>query len=204
MMPNFSASPNEFWAVFAENNAALARITTSDDPAYDAILNALQQIDPGLYIEVSTSSEINELVITADGNAELFGLVENIVAAAPKLDDWQVFALRRKLGFPESVVWQGVSVSMTELLFSPMGRQDSPDLGLCIFIPDLTESDLAEAHAAILRAIDFGLGEKVFSEQVQHVEVHPLPSGTDPEDLIPLVDLEDYIDWRNQQMVSDH
>jgi hypothetical protein len=202
-MTTCPAAIDDFWVSFQEDKDALAKISTADHPAYDAVLRKLQQLDSGLYFEFSPSSESNELVITADGDAELFDLVEEIVACAPRLDGWRVFALKRKQGFPETVTWQGFNISMSEVVFDPLNREGSRDLGLCIYVQGLARDDVDYAHSAILRAIDFGLGERSFAENVQYVEVRPLPVGSRLEDFIPLADLEKYIDWRSRNETAD-
>jgi hypothetical protein len=192
---------DNFWIEFQDLKDALAEISTADHPAYDAVLWHLQQIDSRLYFEFSTSAEICELIITAEGNAELFDLVEQTVARAPELNACRVFALKPKLGFPISTTWEGLVVKMSDVVFDPQSRKGSSDLGLRIFVAGLAPDDVDRAHAAILRAIDHGLGERSFAEKVQFLEVLPLPAGTPPDDYIPLTDLEKYIDWRSRNQV---
>lgn len=187
-----------FWAGFEQRADRLALITSADDPIYDESLHLLQEIDPGLYFEVSSDSQSPELIITAEGNERLFGLVEETVARAPRLDRWTVTALKPKLGFPASTSWEGFTVDIATVCFEPLERHGAQDLGLRIYVRGLASDDSERAHAALLRAIDHGLGERAFAESVQHVEVAPLPEGVEQGAFIPLVDLENYIEWRKR------
>src|SRR5262245_15500786 len=92
----------EFWRSFEKNSRQLAQIRTADDPVYDEVLEQLQRIDSGLFFEFSAGSGDCELIITAEGDQSLFALVEAVVAAAPAIAGWRYFALKPKLGFPET------------------------------------------------------------------------------------------------------
>src|SRR5690242_18357362 len=90
----------EYWRLFTELSSQLAQLTSAEDPIYDRLLEKLHRIDPGLFIELSAESDHHrELVITADGNSELFALADQVVDAAPRLDGWTILALKPRLGF---------------------------------------------------------------------------------------------------------
>jgi hypothetical protein len=60
-----------------------------------------------------------------------------------------------------------------------------------------TESgELQDAHNAILRAIDSGLGEERHATSIHHTEVLALPEGADTSELIALTKLDAFIEWR--------
>jgi len=85
------------------------------------------------------------------------------------------------------------------VVFDPLERKDSEDLGLRILVPGLTPENVKDAHNAILRALDHGLGERAFAECVQYTEVLPSPEDASAEDYIRLTELENYINWRKKK-----
>jgi hypothetical protein len=186
-----------FWSLFAKRADALTRISTADDPVYDELLAQLQAIDAGLFFEFSAVPGSSELIITAEGDGSLFPLVDAVVAAAPRIDGWRFFALKPKLGFPESVVWEGYEVKIADVVFDPLSADESDDLGLRLLVPGLADGDIDKAHNGLLRAIDHGLGERAFAEAVQHTEVAPLEEPADV--YIALTDLESFIEWRRKR-----
>jgi hypothetical protein len=190
----------QFWTSFARRAAELAAAGSADSPVYDELLDELQAIDGGLYIEFSASAR--ELVITAEGERALFPLVHEIVAAAPSVPGWTVRALKPKLGFPEKVRWNELELAIDAMVFDPLEAAGSDELGLRILIPGIDEEDLEDAHNAVLRAIDHGLGERKFAEAVAHTEVAPLAPDQDPADFIPLRALERYVDWRERRRTT--
>jgi len=191
----------EFWQVFQANKAELVFAPTAENPVYDTILNKLQQINPGLFIEFSSNAGVCELIITADGDKSLFHLVESIINDAPEITDWSIIPLKPRLGLPISASWEGTVVSLADVVFDPLERTGSQDLGIRVYVPNLDPQYIEDAHNAILRALSHALGEVSFAEDLQYVETLPLPEGNSAEDYIPLNELEKFINWRknNQQ-----
>jgi hypothetical protein len=187
----------DFWRLFTELAPRLAELTTAEDPIYDRLLAQLHRVDPGLFIEVSADSDERELVITADGNSELFALADAVVAAAPRLQGWNILALKPRLGFPESVTWEGVLINIADVVFDPITPEDSNELVLQLFVPGINEQEVDSAHNALLRALDHALGEREFAASVQYTEVVPLHGPGD--DYISLLKLEEFLKWHNKQ-----
>jgi hypothetical protein len=189
----------EFWNTFRRQAPKLARAVLAQDPSYQALLRDLQAIDDGLFLEFSTTDVPHELIVTADGDRELFPIVRRIVAAAPVVDGWVFLALKPKLGFPVSTVWEDFTLEIRNVLFEPLVRTGSDQVGLRIFVRHLDEQEADDAHNAVLRAMDHGLGEERLANSVAHTEVLTLPPETDTGNLIPLVELERFLDWRDSQ-----
>ena len=186
----------EFWSLFQARAAELVVAASADSPVYDELLRRLHDVNAGLYLEFSVDSDKHELIITADGKVELFDLVRTVVAAAPSVQGWLVRALKPRLGFPKQVRWEAVTLDLATLTFDPLERTGSRDLGLRILIPGLAESQLDDAHNAILRAIDHGLGEERHAASIQHTEVCALAESADTSKFIPLTELEAFVEWR--------
>jgi hypothetical protein len=187
----------DFWHLFATLSKQLADLTSADDPAYDQLLKQLHRVDPGLFLELATDPGHLELVVTADGNADLFELAEKVVQAAPPLDGWEFVALKPKMGFPETVSWEGVSINIEDVVFDPSTPEQSNELVLRLLVPGITEQEVDSAHNALLRALDQALGEREFAANVQYTEVEPLLEPAD--DYIPLLKLEEFLKWHNKK-----
>ena len=196
-----SSSPDfhDFWSAFRQCARRLARAESADEAVYDELLDKLQEIEPGLFIEFSGSEAGCELIITADGDRELFPVARAAVAQAPRVDGWTILALRPRLGMPSTAVWEGVEVDLDEVVFEPLGTADS-SLGLRLWVPGLDPADAAAAHNALLRALDHTLGEARFAEGVDGgMEVLAMPADFDAAAQIPLRDLEAFMDWRERR-----
>jgi len=193
-MKENSQAIGEFWNVFLEKLVELGEISA----AYDTILEHLQQIHPEIYFEFFSEPEISKLIITAEGSRSLFPLVDSIVARAPNIPGWSIFSLKPKFGFSATAMWQDITVVIADIYFIPLERDGSDDFGLCLFVPGLIPGQTEVAHNALLRVLNYALGEREFAESVQYTEVLPLPDDFSEEEYIPLIELEDYIKWREK------
>jgi len=193
-----SQTITKFWQLFERRHEALAKISSADDPVYDELLGQLQQIDEGLFFEFSTSPGDCELIITAEGDSDLFDLVDSIVEAAPATEGWTFFALKPKLGFPETVQWEGYTVNIAEVRFESLSDPETGEFGLRLLVPGLSDEQAEDAHNALLRALDHALGERAFADTIQFTDVAPLETATGKN--IALTELEHFIEWRKKQL----
>jgi len=191
-----------FWSLFRERATHLARAESADDAVYDELLDKLQEIEPGLFVEFSASQPECQLIVTADGDRDLFPAARAAVAQAPRLEGWTIQALKPRLGMPATAAWEGVTVEIDEVVFEPLQAEDA-DRGLRMYVPGLEHADVDAAHNALLRALDHALGEERFALGVQFTEVLPMPANFDPEAHIPLRDLEQFMDWRDRRRERD-
>jgi hypothetical protein len=189
-----SDSINEFWRCFLDHRAEFAKAGSIDDPVCDVILDALQRVNPGLWFEFCTNPGVHEFIVSAEGKRALFPLVEEIVAKAPEMEEWKIFALKPKLGFPVWNIWEGHEVAIADVVFLPVFHQETRELGLQLFVDGLNEDNKDDAHNALLRAIDHGLGERRFADEVRATWVHPLSELPEGRLAVPLVELEAYLD----------
>lgn len=190
----------KFWKVVEARRKKLESIESADDPAYDACLEALQAIDEGLYLEISIDESPRELIVTAEGEKELFPRADAVVAAAPNLPGWTVLALKPKLGFPESAIWEDYEILLSDVRFEPL-LEDDDELGIRFLVPGASDAELDDAHNALLRACDHGLGERAFAESIEFTEVAALPSGAAADAYRPLVALEAYLEERRVRRI---
>lgn len=200
-MENVKSSRSDFqafWSLFRERATDLARAESADDAVYDELLEKLQEIEPGLYLEFSAGRPECELIVTADGDQELFPVARAAVAQAPRVDGWSVQALKPRLGMPVTAAWEGFGVKIDEVVFEPLQTDDS-GLGLRLYVPRLEPADVQAARGALLKALDHALGEERFARSVRFTEVLPRPASFAPDAHIPLRDLEQFMDWRDRR-----
>jgi len=181
-----------FWALFTRHHAQLAVAESADDPVYDHLLEGLHEVDQRLFLEFSNTEAPCELIITAEGEREAFDIARAVAGSAPTLQGWTVQALKPKLGFPATVDWQGFVLDLSKVWFIPLPQTDG--LGLRLLVSDVQDADLEDAHNAVLRALDHGLGEERHAETILFTEIVSLPTGHPPPNAIPLAQLEDYIE----------
>jgi hypothetical protein len=189
----------DFWGMFLKYQSVLD-FKSPNNPVYDKILQELQKIDPGLYFEYSNKLEEKVLIITAEGKRTLFPIVDSIVAQAPDISGWKIFALRPKEGFPVIASYEGFTIKISDVFFYDLESEDSNDLGIEFIVPGLKDVDILKCHGALLIATDHGLGERRFAESVIGTRVIPLPEGADVRKYLPLTELESFIIFREKKL----
>lgn len=89
---------SQFWTWFQTNQQHLASIENPGDKVHVELGEYLRNIDDGLTFEIGkVAGDKRELAVSADGIPELFPLVKQVVAAAPKMERWQVVAFRQRV-----------------------------------------------------------------------------------------------------------
>lgn len=187
-----------FWSLFRARADEIASIRSADEPVYDALLDQLQAIAPGLYLELSVGPGERELILTAEGQSKLFPVVRAAVAQAPRIEGWTILALKPRIEGMTTARWEGVAVEIDAVVFEPLDADDG-ELGIRMFVPGLDAGDVDAAHNALLRALDHLLGEERFALGVQFTQVLAAPEDFDPETHVPLRDLERFLDWRDKR-----
>jgi hypothetical protein len=191
------AQVDAFWLRFQQLAPELARADDADAPVYDELLASLQRAHPKLWIEFANCREGSELTVTADGDRRWFDDAERVVARAPRVAGWTIHALKPRLGFPKEARWQDTTIAIADVYFDTLNNRSTGELLVRLFVSGLEEQHVPHAKAALMRALDHGLGERRFAEAVAYLEVRSLEHPSD--DYMPLTDLEKYLDFRDRR-----
>ena len=87
-----------FWKWFAVHQTSYLHLDEKEHDEVEYLLNELLQqlhvyCDKLVFQIGGSEPEVKELIISAEGNAEYFGIVEELVFMAPKLQHWRFIAL---------------------------------------------------------------------------------------------------------------
>jgi hypothetical protein len=187
-----------FWELFRELAPELAVSESADTPVYDSLLERLQEIDPGLFIELDAGSGPREVTITADGDRSLFPLVREIVAAAPAIEGWTFRALKAAVGCPEVGRWENVTVRGEDVYFDAY-ENELGEVDLDIFIPGVGEDDAEGAHNLVLRMMDLTVGEEALAEGIHGTQLRMVEPGESMEERFTLADLPEFLEARARE-----
>lgn len=193
---------NAFWTWLVSRQADLNTLETPEDPFWDELLARLQALHEGLWFEVSAAGEEErELVITAQGDWELFPLVEAMVAVAPELPGWVPVALKPAMGFEFSIGYRGLELNPDEIWFEPLVDADAPEvLGLRVAVEGFNDEQEEDFANGMLIMLDTALGEKAAATDVDLVEVCEAPEDPDDEGFLPFKELGSYLAWRKSRL----
>lgn len=199
----------DFWDWFEANNSSYFFLNQiENENERERLLNIfighLHKYSDQLYFLIGGHpDEIQDLIITAEGNVSAFDKVEELVKYAPKIDHWNIIAFKPPVDSNPSSESNGVLLNAKDLWFTPLENKKRPDLlGIMIFIPEYLPDRREDFLYVTHQLIDVLLGEKVNALSVHHVDIAGLPEDYLNKDFIEFLDLPRYIGWRNNLAAS--
>ena len=188
-----------FWIWFNENNSMFNNINDQNrDDLLDTLLERLHKIQEGLSVEVSEEFKgKRDIVISAEGDRDLFPIVQKIVGAAPKMEGWTVTAFRQPVNIDFTLEYQGLKFKPSQMFFFPVIDQDTLDL--IIYAKSINKYDSNTVNHYGLITMDNVLGEYDCVTKVRYYDFHDLDEGEDKRDLRPLKELRAFVDSFHSQ-----
>ena len=202
---------NAFWRWFVENEYRFRTLQKSDaDQALQFLEELIQQMQPynpwlkalaGPY-----NSEGYELIITADGDIALFCKVEALIQLAPAVAHWTFTAHKPALGFEAiSIDLYDVEFNAGTTSFYPVAQDNFPDeVSIVLTHADYNVEQDDHFQAGGMIYLENGLGEVNTATKIDHYETGPVPSEADGVDIIPIVKLAEYLNWREKEFIGKY
>lgn len=182
-------SPSQhFWTWFSAN-ADTYRCLSADDeaaePALDAFQSALDRIAPDLFFLINEGEEgHHDLILSPDGNLELFPVIEELVAAAPDIPHWRFIAYRQRGEADVSIQINDFTLGPEQIYFdlAPDGEQ----VAITLYIADFNLFSSHQLGVASFLLLDNSLGEYDVAKKISTIAREPLPENAPERGLRPL------------------
>lgn len=195
----------QFWDYFIKNINSFTFINKAEptvkENLLNSILNELHHYCDSLYFEISDDPEgTHELIITAEGKAEYFEEVENLINAAPRIEHWNFVAFIPPRDIHFNLRYEGLVLNPEDMWFMPLSNDDDPKaIGISICAKDY---ELVQSHdffeSAMFKILDVLLGEKSAAIDLDFVSFGHLPDDPVQAGMIELAELPDYIKWKKK------
>jgi len=188
---------NAFWNWFSQHQLTFRSIIDGEYDYIDSILNELRKIQKGLAVEFERSTDKIAMTISADGVAENFDIVQQIVQESPEINSWEFIAFRQPVAKEKiddlTITVSGVSLDPKHLMFLPIVEDEL--LYIQIFYDALTEENENMISYGCLMLLDNIIGEFDCVTKVAGYEFYNLSEATDfIEELRPLTQMRDFLD----------
>jgi len=201
-----------FWDWFMKNDKPYLFINEIEDQEekdrlLDDFLTHLHLFCDHLFFEIGGAQPEakQEVIITADGDLDYFAKVEELIACAPKSDDWDFIAFIPPREVDFSVEYEDLIIEPQDVHFLPLEDPDEPG-SICIRLGLKNYEDIADnkwLRPCCFKLIDAVLGEKVFAEDIKHIEIDQLPDEPSEAGFLPLEKLPSYVAWHKTQGTSN-
>ena len=197
------AGIQDFWQWFVANDRGLVSLAERDwDDMLQKIGGSLQAVRPGLWVETRGKQGLLpvQLIFTADGNAELFPIVMDLLREPPSLSSWRFIALRPGRGFDFVLTLGGNRMDPKRLWYKPLFSSQRPEaLGLRIGLPRDLSGNKGRVLTAVQLLLSMGLGEEIAAQEIDHIEVGDLPQQPVLEGFSQITSLAELLTKRREE-----
>ena len=197
----------KFWTWFKENNESYRSVDNLEDDVkeglFDELLEQLHLYCDHLYFEIGgLPGEVQELIITAEGDVNYFGEVETLIANAPVIDQWEFIAFIPPRDAPIKTNYEDVELIPAQIWFLPLNSASKPkSIGIKVCLPNYeTVKNSKWLKTAIYKCLDTIVGEKQFALDITFVDFGELPEQPEKQGMIELVDLPRFVVWKKKQI----
>lgn len=187
-----------FWRWF-EANAALLAMKVPARPVMSGLNRKLQTLAKGLVAELDTNDEgKHTLVISAQGNKALFGLVMRLVAMAPPKLSWQVKAFRPGRSSHLALA-MGRERLATDDLWITYQQGAEGWLDLVVYVPKLNQT----SKGLVLLLLDHTVGEYQVATKIGRLEVREKQEEDKTSGLVPFIRLPQIVNlWPTPGLIN--
>ncbi|WP_316812898.1 hypothetical protein [Pedobacter heparinus] len=197
----------QFWNWVAVNEARynfLHQIEDGDER--EQYLEELEQqlhlYCENLYFEVGGyPDEKQDLIITAQGDADFFNDAESLVKQAPNLQHWNVIALKPAVK-GSSIEYDNIRLNAEDMSFIPLNNNNSQKIGLRVYVDNYNPVDKESFINATYLIVDNLLGEKSSAMDIGYIEIENRPPISERNELIELSKLPAYVKWKKNKTTA--
>jgi hypothetical protein len=193
----------DFWEWFEKNNTKyffLNQISSNQEKEklLDEFLIKLHEYCDKLFFQIGGyPDDVQDLIISAEGNVDYFSEVECLVSFAPQLKHWNIIAFKPPVDTNFVIDLNGVTVDPTKTWFLPLENKKNPKLlGIRLFIETYSKAQNEDFLNAAYLALDSLLGEKINALSIHHIEITKLDRDQEKTRLRSLSELPSYLEQK--------
>ncbi len=172
---------------------------------FDKISPKLNEIKDGFYYLTGMCDDKTvELILTTDGNLKNLVFVEELINAAPEIDNWKFTALKPALTIKDvNIDMSGYEFNNQNLSFYPNELAEYPDeIDITIVHKDLTEENKSQITNGIYIFLDNYLGELDFATTIDHLQI--VGNEEVKKETISIDKLKDFLKWRQKEFIEKY
>lgn len=204
-----NTSYQKFWTFFSENKETFFQVVKThediEEKFLDIIAPELKSINEDLlYLTGMFDENTAELIVTVDGNIKDIVYAEELIEAAPTLENWRFTALKPESDIKNtSITMEDFEFTKENIFFYSNDDENYPDeIDLTFIHEDLNDDNRNEIANGTFIFIDNYLGELNFLTQIDNFRI--AGKGEAEKELIPIEKLKDYLNWREREFIEKY
>ncbi|BAV07304.1 Family of unknown function [Filimonas lacunae] len=202
-------SYEDFWNWFAANQQVFYNVVKERGDIravfFAPLSEKLDQLKEGYHFLTGINNEnIAELIFTADGVVKNVVFVEELVQAAPAMENWKIISLKPAVKIEDTVIdMDGFAFSSNNIHFYANDTPACPDeIDITVVHNDFTPENKDAIVNGTYIFLDNYLGELDFINNIDSLAIIGPADAT--RDLIPISKLKDFLIWRQKEFVEKY
>lgn len=200
---------DDFWNWFKEHEKDFFKVVKEqgnfEKDFFNKLSPKLAELKDGYFFLTGMMADGKaELVLTADGAIANIVFVEELVAAAPKIDNWTFTALKPALEIDNFGINMGnFQFNKENLSFYYTADACFPDeIDITIVHQDFNQEHKKTITNGTLIFLDNYIGELNFATTIDNINVVGKEDTTN--ELIPIEKLKDFLIWREKEFIEKY
>lgn len=208
-MNNTNQNYQDFWTWFQQHEKQFYQAVLQHDNIerdfFELLAPKLEELNGGFYFLTGMNEDIAELIITPDGVVKEIALVEELVHSAPKIQNWNIIALKPAVEEPSEmwIDYEDYEIKPEYLHFYAIEDANFPDeIDIVLVYDHYKEDDDSVITNGLCVFLDNFLGELHFVTIIDNLSVIGRQEAT--QKLIPILKLPAYLLWRQKEFVENY
>jgi len=193
---------DEFWNWFISKSEFLMDIDNLNEEKSEKLLDEFSEVlgsySEGMSFDIGDlGAEGRKIVFSAEGDQDYFEDVIELCESTPVLDFWDIIAFKQPKGAKVKIKFEGYTLNSRDLWFMPLENEDDDDydlIGLRVALKGFRQDD-EDQLIAVYSLIEEMIGEYDCATLLGYFDICELPENPELEEFIPLVELQEYVDW---------
>ncbi len=200
-------SNEDFWNWFKNHEKEFFKVVKNqkniERDFFDKLSSKLGQIREGYFFLAGMCDDNTaELILTADGICKNIVFVEELVQAAPKIDNWKFTALKPPANM-QHINMGDLEFGEKNLSFYSNDNPEYPDeIDLTVVYTDYNEDLKEPITNGVFIFIDNYLGELNSVTTLDSIKI--IGKDQAEKELIPIKKLKDYLIWRQKEFIEKY
>ncbi len=195
------AKINPFWDWFTANSNKFLFVNdieeTEREKLFDDFILHLHAYCDKLFFQMGGHPDAKkmELIITAEGLSQYFPNVEELVDAAPTLDNWEFIKFKQPHGPGVITKYRDIDFDPNKTIYIQLVNEQAPnEVGIHVCYADFDEEQKDIFVGGTYLMLDTLLGEKSTTLDISYLDIIKTPANITEYDFGHLCDLKEYID----------
>lgn len=204
---------SDFWVWFEKNSKKFFNVIKNsqnnveniEKNFFSQISSKLAEIKDGYFYLVGMIDENTvDLVLTADGNPSNIVFVEELVAAAPKMQNWQITAFKPPSALHNLAIQvENYLFNKDNIFFYDNELEKYPDkISITVLYEDLNKDNEKIIQTGISIFLDNYLGELESMNNVDDVII--INRKETEKELVSITKLKDFLVWKQKEFIEKY